>query len=292
MEYRWRLRTGSKKEICPKCGQRRFVPYVARADGETLAGTEYGRCDRQTNCGYLKYPNGKDTSGIKPKPAPQLEPLRFYQAAVRVDINTPLFEWACRLMGVHNALHAWMEYKVGRDGARTIFWQIDRDGEVRAGKSIPYKSDGHRDKSDKYPASWLHKSPAWRWYYQGEQLQQCFFGEHLLKQFPDKPVAIVESEKTALVLAQYSRNHVWIACGGSHGLKNEQKNKVLEGRRVVLVPDNAQYWNWKSIADDNNWGIRDEMEKYPIFEGCDILDMLEAGCFGSDLIWTNRIKKQ
>lgn len=284
MEYRWTLRKGSRKEICPACGQRRFVPYVATADGVTMAGAEFGRCDRESNCGYHQYPNGKSTDGIEHKEPPKLQPLRFYPAAVQVDCNTPLFEWACGLFGAHNAIAAWNAYKVGRDGKRTVFWQIAIDGTIRGGKSIPYKPDGHRDKTDKYPASWLHKSPAWKNYHEGEELQQCFFGEHLLRERPGAPVAIVESEKTALIFSQYSRKFVWLACGGSQGLKNAERNKVLQGREVVLIPDNGQFWNWNAAAEANGWQIRDELEKHPIFEGCDILDLLEAGAFGEELL--------
>lgn len=260
------------------------MPYVATADGTTMAGAEFGKCDREQNCGYHKYPNGKSADGITPKEQPKLQPLRFYPAAVRPQYSTPLFQWACRLFGVLNAMAAWNDYKVGSDGNRTVFWQIAADGTVRGGKSIPYKADGHRDKSDKYPASWLHKSPAWRTYHEGEELQQCFFGEHLLNARPDAPVAIVESEKTALILSRYGRDFVWLACGGSQGLKNAERNKVLKGRRVVLIPDNGQFWNWNATAEANGWEIRDELEKHPIFEGCDILDLVEAGTLGEDLI--------
>lgn len=283
-EYRWTLRKSSRKEICPKCGQRRFVPYVATADGVTMAGAEYGRCDREQNCGYHLYPNGKSTTGIEPKPQPVLEPLRFYPAAVRTNINTPLFNYAAALFGVANAMEAWDRYKVGADGQRTIFWQIDINGEIRGGKSIPYCTNGHRDKTDKYPASWLHKVPAWRGYYHGQELQQCFFGEHLLKAMPDAEVVIVESEKTAVILSQYSKNMVWLACGGSNGLKRAEKLQVLAGRKVLLLPDNGQFWNWKTTADANNWFIFDQLEKYPVFEGCDVLDMVECGALGDELL--------
>ena len=281
--YRWTLRKGSRKEICPACGKRRFVPYVSAADGVTLAGEQYGRCDRENNCGYHLYPNGISDNGIEPKPKPVIKPLRFYPVSVRVDYRTPLFDWACGLVGYGNAIEAWQRYYVGRDGKRTVFWQIDQLGEIRGGKSIPYKSDGHRDKEDKYPASWLHKSPAWKNYHTDGELQQCFFGEHLLPQ-SQRPVAVVVSEKTALLMSVFSPKYIWIACGGAQGLKNADKNKVLQGRVVLLLPDNGQYWNWRTTAAVNGWDISAYIEQYPLFEGCDILDMIEAGALGSDLL--------
>lgn len=284
--YKWQLRKGGRKLTCPSCGQRRFVPYVAAADGQTIATDEtgraiYGRCDREDNCGYNRYPTKLSDEGITPIERKPEQPLRFYLSAVSTSTATNLFTYAVNLLGMVRALHVWSEYKIGRDGKRTVFWQIAKDGEVRAGKSIPYGTDGHRIKTDRMPANWLHKSKAWDDMHQGTELRQCFFGEHLLAKYPDAKVAIVESEKTAALMSGVSRSGiVWLASGGSQGLKNEEKNKALEGRNVILVPDNGQYWAWREIADKYGWEIDDYIEKHPTFEGCDILDLLEAGALG------------
>lgn len=284
VSYKWELKKGGRKLICPKCGQRRFVPYVSTLDHTTEAGAEYGRCDREQNCGYQKYPNGKEAPDVEPCERVKEAPLRFYPAAVEMDTETPLYRYVCGLCGDANALAAWITYKVGRDGTRTVFWQIAKDGTVRAGKSIPYGIDGHRLKTDPYPANWLHRSKAWRGMYEGKELQQCYFGEHLLNKRPDAPVAIVESEKTAVVMSIFSAKYVWLASGGSQGLKNEEKNKALAGREVLLVPDHGQYWSWAQAAHANGWECTDAIEKNPIFAGCDILDMIETGEFGSELL--------
>lgn len=294
MAYRWRLRSGSKKEICPSCGKPRFVPYVSTLDGSTIALDEngqmiYGRCDREQNCGYHVKPNAKTKAdGITPAPPkPADPPLRFYPSAVKVDTLTNLFYYACGLIGTANAIKAWQRYKVGRDGKRTIFWQIDTKGEIRAGKSIPYLENGHRDKSDKYPANWLHKCKAWDLYHTGKELQQCYFGAHLLPLYPGATIAIVESEKTALLLSAYTdpARLLWLASGGSQGLKNEDKNKDLQGREIWLLPDHGQFWNWNDTATKNGWRCFSTIEENPLFDGCDILDMVEAGVFGADLLY-------
>lgn len=268
---------------CPQCGQMRFVPYVSAIDGKTIAGAEYGRCDREQSCGYQRYPNGKDAPDAKPVERIQEKPLRFYKSAVKIDVQTNLFDYVAMFVGVGRAMNIWRRYFIGRDGTRTVFWQIAIDGSVRAGKSIPYLINGHRDKADKYPANWLHKSRAWNGFFEGKELQQCWFGEHLLKD-NEKPVVIVESEKTAAILSEFSRGCVWLASGGSQGLKNKEKNKVLAGRQVLLIPDHGQYWNWSAIAKENGWECTDAIEKNPIFAGCDILDLLEAGKFGEELL--------
>ena len=283
--YKWTLRHGGGKLICPKCGQRRFVPYVSTADLKTMAGAEYGRCDREQNCGYQRYP-GKEVNanGIIPVEINPEPPLRFYPAAVVVDADTPLFEYVAKLVGVSRALDIWNRYKIGRDGKRTVFWQIAKDGTIRAGKSIPYKTDGHRDKDDPYPANWLHKSRAWDGMHTGEDLQQCYFGEQLLNERKDAPVMIVESEKTAAIMSELSRKYIWLASGGSQGVKSEDKNKALAGRYVTLLPDHGQYWKWATVANANGWHIIDKCEKYPVFDGCDILDYVIVG------VWRELLK--
>lgn len=281
--YKWMLRRGGRKMRCPQCGQMRFVPYVLTADGQTLAGEEFGRCDRECNCGYHRYPNSVKAPDVTPVERKPEEPLFFYPAAVETDPRTNLFEYAVQIVGARHAMAIWQRYHIGKDGARTVFWQIALDGTVRAGKSIPYLKNGHRDKSDKYPANWLHKSAAWRNYYAGKELHQCYFGEHLLRG-NGLPVVIVESEKTAALMSEFSRGHIWLASGGSQGLQNEEKNAVLKGRDVWLLPDNGMYWKWSGIAQANGWNIFDTLEKAPIFEGCDVLDLLEAGALGAELL--------
>ena len=86
-------------------------------------------------------------------------------------------------------------------------------------------------------------------------------------------MAIVESEKTAACMAEIMPYVVWIACGGSQMLKNERMHKVLEGRRVMMVPDNAQFYNWSRTAQQYGYSISNLMEVEAPFEGADILDI-------------------
>ena len=66
---------------------------------------------------------------------------------------------------------------------------------------------------------------------------------------------------------------VWLACGGSYMLKNERIHKFLESRRVMMVPDNAQFYNWSRTAQKYGYDISNLMEVEAPFEGADILDI-------------------
>jgi hypothetical protein len=109
----------------------------------------------------------------------------------------------------------------------TIFWQIAEDG-IRTGKIMLYNPDSGKRVKDKI--NWVHSVLK----VENFNLKQCFFGQHLLRN-NTKPVAIFESEKTAVIASVYFPRMICIACGGLYGLTSE-KCKVLQGRTVILYP--------------------------------------------------------
>ena len=78
-------------------------------------------------------------------------------------------------------------------------------------------------------------------------LQQCFFGEHLLTIYPDKIVGIVESEKSACIASCVIPELIWLAAGSLNGLSLE-KCKVLKNRNVILYPDLGAFEKWNTKA--------------------------------------------
>ena len=59
-------------------------------------------------------------------------------------------------------------------------------------------------------------------------------------------VAIVESEKTAIIASHFIPNFIWLATGGMHGCFNQIAVKVLGGRDIILFPDLGATDKWKS----------------------------------------------
>lgn len=272
--YKWQLRKGSKKEICPNCGQKRFVPYVLASDGVTPAGAEYGRCDREQSCGYQRYPDGEKMVVAVPQKVQPKEMLRY--VGELKDTPPAQFQlWMSEVLTFTDALIAINTYHIDGIDDKVIWWQIDRDGVTRTGKVMKYRANGHRDKSDIFPVTWAHRHRRLKDKFQGEELKQCLFGEHLLAKYPDKPVALVESEKTAVILSRIYPDTLWLATGGSQGIKSDERLAPLHGRKVMLIPDNGQYWNWKRAADKYGWMITDALEKDAPFDGADILDIIE-----------------
>lgn len=290
-EYKWSLRKGGKKERCPKCGKMRFVPFVLTADPSVKAGEEYGRCDREQSCGYFRYPGGEvkadtDREYIhEPPKEPILMPFEVMVQPPDYLDNSLLAAYAPLFNSRWTYLHGIMgRYCCGTGShGECIYYQYDGQY-IRTAKAILYGKDGHRIKTEDggLPVWWLHKSPALRQYTAGRELKQCFFGQHLLRRYPDAKVYVVEAEKTAVMMAatdKCGKGRLWIACGGSQMLKGAIDLSPLVSRDVHLVPDDGQFWNWKRTADAYGWQCVDiePLKRYHrLPDGCDIWDCREA----------------
>ena len=130
-------------------------------------------------------------------------------------------------------------YKLGSTkSGDVIFWQIDIDGKVRTGKIMQYDpATGKRVHNASGAIDWVHnKLKRAGAVPQDFNLRQCYFGEHLLSLQPDSTIAIVESEKTAIIASVLMPQYIWIAAGNINGLTLD-KSSALKGRSVILFPD-------------------------------------------------------
>ena len=146
-------------------------------------------------------------------------------------------------------------YGVGhaRQG-HTIFWQIDESAQVRTGKFMLYKPDGHRDKESPHNFTWAHTllHKAHRINLDTVDVKTTLFGLHLLPFHPDAAINIVESEKTAILAAimwGHPEKWVWMACGGLSMLHQRRLYPMIEQKReIFLYPDRDGVAAWKQQA--------------------------------------------
>ena len=146
------------------------------------------------------------------------------------------------------------QYCVGgwKDG-RVVFWMIDHTGVPRAAKLMRYLEDGHRDKTA-HPG-WIYNQDGCRQVCKPDEhtILKPLFGSHLLKRYPQAAVNIVESEKTALVMANYygiPDRQLWLACGGLKFLQLDSLQPLIDqGRKVWLWPDKDGVDEWQEVAD-------------------------------------------
>lgn len=234
---------------CPSCQQRdkTFSLYIDTETGEHIHPS-VGRCNRESNCGHhytpKQYFQDNNISFDTPQPkaykpptvTPQPKtvsfiPVEVFKASLKAHETNNFVQFLINLFGVEVANQLVSRYFIATSkhwNGATVFWQIDTQGKVRTGKIMLYSpTTGKRQKEFTF-AHKLIKQPEFG-------LKQCFFGEHLLID-KTKPVAIVESEKTAVIASVYLPQFIWVASSGLHGL-NIDKCSILKGRTVTLFPD-------------------------------------------------------
>lgn len=280
--------------ICPSCGQRdkTFSLYIDTETGEHV-NSDVGRCNRESNCGHHYTPKQyfqdnnisldtpqqqvrwKSKTVLPKKANTSFIPVeRFKESLVGYEENS-FVKYLSGLFGDETSGQLIARYFIGSSnykfrnsefpnylsepGAST-FWQIDLEGKVRTGKIMLYNAaTGKRVKQPFNHIAWTHKGLK----VQDFELKQCFFGEHLLRD-QTKPVAIVESEKTAIIASVYLPQFIWLAAGSLTNL-NAEKCSVLKGRTVVLFPDLNGFDKWtnkaKELSNITTFTVSDLLEQ-------------------------------
>jgi hypothetical protein len=252
----YNLPQGAKYSICPICSEhrRKKMQKCMMLDWEKGLGT----CQ---HCGEViqlhTYKSQKDQHDAPKKmkyktpvqmPARQISliPESLFKATLRSYGSNTFCTYLRSLFGEEKARELITLYNIGTSkhwNGATVFWQIDRNNKIRSGKVMLYDSlSGKRVKQPFNHITWVHTLLKLNDF----NLSQCFFGEHLLKQ--NKPIAIVESEKTAIIASAYLAKFTWLAIGSLNNLST-QRFKILEGKTVVLYPDLNGYNLWKEKAD-------------------------------------------
>ena len=279
MNYKYKLETGSKHIICPNCGKKTFKCYVNANTGERVNPDKFGRCERISACRYHRYPkleawekdefiNWTPPPLQPPKPIEYVSPT-LVESTFRNFRENVFFLYLVKTFGRETAFELQSKYNIGtatRGG--TIFWQQDNELKFRTGKVMYYQQNGKRDKDRK---SWfIHSKIRPDFNY-----RQCFFGLHLID--GTKPVALCESEKTAVLMSVYQPEFTWIACGGSEMLNAQ---RIYELKRLDKVfPDNGQFDKWeqrtKMFNRQMDVSVDKAVESGILPAGSDILDLIQ-----------------
>jgi len=204
---------------------------------------------------------------VRPSIVAPLKPPASYHDQQLVDSTIGHYErnnfaiYLSRLLGtpVANDLLALFQVGTWYDnfsvsahwGFCDVFWQIDEQGQVHAGKIMYHsRATGKRfkDKNTDAPdrPMWVHEILSMHDF----NLEQCLFGLHQLANQPSsKPIAVVESEKTAIIATAFEPGFIWLACGGLGNLTVD-KCKPLAGRSITLFPDLGGYQRWNVKAEE------------------------------------------
>ncbi|WP_405568341.1 DUF6371 domain-containing protein [Polaribacter sp. Asnod6-C07] len=261
--FRYRLEpySGMKTRFsCPKCGKNRvFTKYIDTENNDYL-NDSVGCCNRVIKCGYHYKPkeyfhDNKTSPNItikknvsndnKSKTEISYIDVEIMRKSIATKKNNFFIDYLVSLWDLETASLLLEKYNIGTSkywNGATVFWQRDKVDKIRSGKIMLYNAiNGKRVKEPFNHINWAHKVLK----LENFNLEQCYFGEHLLKEDKNKPVAIVESEKTAIISSIYLPEFIWIACGSVNNL-NESKTRCLKGRSVVLFPDLKCFDIWNN----------------------------------------------
>jgi hypothetical protein len=177
------------RTTCPGCGKPRcFTRYLDTETGELLPD-EYGRCDRETNCGYALNPYTRPADGglsyavatergerlphasttFHSSPARKVLapivsiPADVFTASLGHYRRNVLAQLLQQHFGEGVADELLSRFKLGTSAhwpGACVFWLIDEQGRVRGGQVVLYDETGHTVKEPRRHTTWAHTALA------------------------------------------------------------------------------------------------------------------------------------
>jgi hypothetical protein len=248
--YKYSLDKSSKKFVCPSCGKKSFVKYINIEDNSYLED-KYGRCDRESSCKYKQHPqqNGVISDFAKPIVIREASTLQSELLVLcsRDFKQNNLIQFLKIYFSKAEVQSVITEYRLGTANhwkGSTVLWQLDSQNKIMAGKVMLFDPEtGKRIKVPHNHIQWVHKLLKLKDFV----LQQCLFGLHLINGSAKKKIAIVESEKTALMMSLFLPDYIWMATGGK-GNFNKKMLLPIKGYTILAYPDKSEFNDWNKIA--------------------------------------------
>ncbi|MEM7105652.1 MAG: DUF6371 domain-containing protein [Bacteroidota bacterium] len=299
------------RHTCPGCNKpKEFTRYIDTENQGVYLAENVGKCNRENKCGYHYTPSQffedipgalhriKDSDDLitvntryAPPESPPIQflPEETMTRTLRAYDTNNFVKYLVNLFGKEKALDLAELYKLGtaekfrnHGGNSVVFWQIDTLNRIRQAKVMAYNPHtGRRIKPGQQNICFMGKKILNDY---EANLKQCLFGAHILTDRKNDNVGIVESEKTAVIMAGFMPDVVWLATGGKNGANwiNRDVYGDLKGRNVVLYPDIGATEAWsekaKMLATVCNYTVWDGLENMPdketVNEGLDIADFV------------------
>lgn len=283
-QYKYSLDKSSKKFVCPRCNKKSFVRFIETETGNYL-NDNFGRCDRESNCGYYSTPKGEFSNTFEivniPTPDPSFHDYSLVSQSGRSFKQNNFVQFLKTLFSEAEVKEAILKYLIGTSkhwNGATIFWQIDSNEKVHHGKIMLFNPEtGKRVKHEN--GNGLINSVRTVLKLKDFNLNQCLFGLHLINETNQKTIALVEGEKTAVIMSVFKPQYTWLATGGKSGLKYEFL-KPIKDYKIIAFPDKSEYNDWLDKATElNNFGfkivVNDWLEQQSSYTaGTDFADVL------------------
>lgn len=282
---------GPKSRItCPACATSRcFTRYLDTDTGELLPD-EYGRCDRETNCGYVLSPYTRPAGGglsyasaaergEGPPERPPPTRLRAATPAPVVSIPSDVFSASlahydrnalAKLLRQHFGLGVADEllrrFQLGTSAhwpGACVFWLIDEQDRVRGGQVVLLDETGHTVKQPRRHTTWAHTAlaaasqrrgqapPTWLADYEAHgQKSPCLFGLPQLAAAPATQPVALVESAKTAMLATPYLPGYVWLATMGLSYLTADRLAPLRGRRLVLFPDAGALDKWQARADE------------------------------------------
>ena len=241
-----------------------YLAKACRCHGIDLMSPRYRAKGKPViTMGKPKQPQDQETM---PTPTPiRQEVLETTLPAGRNIVGRcPLTDLLLNIFPRERVLKAIDDYLVGFESLDTrkidnsiLYWQVNNQGEILNAKRIYYKAGGHRDKKVPPMLIWSHRP-------------QCLYGLHRYSEHNrHMPVAIVESEKSAIIMSIVQPGYLWMATGSLNNF-NERFLEPVKQAHIIAYPDvdyqrdkrtgksaSFELWNRTAIQlNRKGWNIR------------------------------------
>lgn len=316
-EYRFRLNSSIGKGTCPKCGHRGRFSFYYDYQRQSIIDSRCGRCDRIENieCQYHYTPSEyfKDHPGYFTNEKHEINDSN--ESNKSNESNDKLITDSLNdleYLDKDYLRDSFFQFKpinpfliflknIGLDDIEILrsviskmnvlflddediaFMYEDLEGRWTRGKIMKYDRTGHRlkDEEGKYVKGSINSFHNIMKIDRALMPELHLYGLHLLnrEENNNKSVAIVESEKSAVLANHYFPEMVWMATSGLSNL-NYKRLKPLEDREIILYPDSGCFNLWRDKIEKENIkrfmdiSINDTFEGAEFNKGYDIADYI------------------
>ena len=287
MQSNYRYKFAGPYLDCPRCGKaKKYRDRYDTATGLPVAHLECGACfscgfDVKVRDYFAEHPEARSQADDwQPLPSPPVTYIDRHHVTdyMTADLaKSNLLAYLLPLLGKEDMMPVVRKYGVGVDADGSTRWpQIDEIKRVRQIKVQQHnRFNGHREGTTVF----VHKYLRDRNEVDPESTHaRCLFGLHLLANANEQTVAaIVESEKTAIILATLFPDVVWLATGGEQnfGLVADAQNVLRRCGAVIIYPDAGSRKKWVNAAQSlklNNVEFSDLCSGHP--HNTDLADLI------------------
>lgn len=306
-EHRFSFNPNLKKGRCPKCGQHGRFRYYYDYKRQSIIDESCGKCERVDNCKHHYPPREyfKDHPGYFSNEKHDSNKINEINESNDKSITDLLND--LEYLDKDYLRDSFFQFKPSNpfliflkslgledieilrsviskmnvlflDDEDIAFMYEDLEGRWTRGKIMKFDRTGHRLKNVKGSINSFHNIMKID---RALMPKMHLFGLHLLnrEENNNKSIAIVESEKSAVLANHYFPEMIWMATSGLGNLKYERL-KPLSGRPIILFPDNGCFNLWRDKIEKENIkrfmdiSINDTFEGAEFNKGYDIADYI------------------